>query len=63
MLDESSQEIATWAVKFENKPNRRTVLFPDLFETKQSGQVLFTLTPIANNPDSVFESDKIKVTT
>ena len=27
-------ETTPWVVKFEEKPNRRTVLFPDLFEKK-----------------------------
>ena len=31
---ESAFETTPWVVKFEDKPNRRTVLFPDLFEKK-----------------------------
>ena len=30
----SAVETTPWVVKFEDKPNRRTVLFPDLFEKK-----------------------------
>jgi hypothetical protein len=30
----SAIETTPWVVKFEDKPNRRTVLFPDLFEKK-----------------------------
>ena len=62
MEKESSSEVASWVVKFEDKPNRRTVLFPDLFEAKQEGTITFMLSSKGSGEDAVFSNQKVKVT-
>ena len=58
----SAVETTPWVVKFEDKPNRRTVLFPDLFEKKQAGDILFTLTPKKSEKETIFKNEKVMVT-